>query len=91
VFEGTVVALEIINPDPRYSKVHLIEPAPWGTCAGAGRSWSYSGVLKWQARQLAQLDMVERATVYDALAFTPPGGYVKGRPAPCRSHGSSSS
>jgi len=40
------------------------------------------GVLKWQARQLAQLDTVERATVYDALAFTPPGGYVKDRPAP---------
>jgi hypothetical protein len=39
-------------------------------------------VLKWQARQLVQLDTVERATVYDALAFAPPGGYVKDRPAP---------
>ncbi len=39
-------------------------------------------MLKWQARQLAQLDTVERATVYDALAFTLPGGYVKDRSAP---------
>src|SRR5450755_4125482 len=29
-WKGAVVALEIINPDPRYSKVHLIEPAPLG-------------------------------------------------------------
>jgi hypothetical protein len=92
------VALEIINPDPRYSKVHLIEPAPLGYLHLAadvqaphrpgpvlrrGRpKLQLLGVLKWQARQLAQLDTVERATVYDALAFTPPGGYVKGRPAP---------
>src|SRR5450759_4442355 len=29
-WKGAVVALEIINPDPRYSKVHLIETAPLG-------------------------------------------------------------
>ncbi len=92
------MALELVNPDPRYGKVHLIEPAPLGYLHLAAdvqaprrpgpvlrRSrdkHQLLGVLKWQARQLAQLDTVERATVYDALAFAPPGGYVKGRPAP---------
>jgi len=90
--------LEIVNPNPRYSTVHLIEPAPLGYLHLAadvqaahrpgpvlrrGREkLQLLGVLKWQARQLAQLDIVERATVYDALAFAPPGGYVRGRPAP---------
>jgi len=92
------MALELVNPDPRYGKVHLIEPAPLGYLHLAAdvqaahrpgpvlrRSrdkHQLLGVLKWQARQLAQADTVERATVYDALAFTPPGGYVKARPAP---------
>src|SRR5260221_341412 len=40
------------------------------------------GVLKWQARRLAEADTVEGATVYDATAFTQPGGYVRDRPAP---------
>src|SRR5450759_1430198 len=67
---------------------------PWGTCTWPptcrprtaqarvlrrGRpKLQLLGLLKWQARQLAQRDTGERATVYDALAFTPPGGYVKG-------------
>jgi hypothetical protein len=92
------MALELAHPDPRYAKVHLIEPAPLGYLHLAAdlqaphrpgpvlrRSrdkHQLLGVLKWQARQLAQLDAIERATVYDALAFTPPGGYVKDRPAP---------
>jgi hypothetical protein len=92
------MALELVDPDPRYGKVHLIEPAPLGYLHLAGdvqaahhpgpvlrRSrdkHQLLGVLKWQARQLAQLDTVERVTVYDALAFTQPGGYVKDRPAP---------
>src|SRR6266516_2384822 len=92
------MALELVNPDPRYGQVHLIEPAPLGYLHLAAdvqaprrpgpvlrRSrdkHQLLGVLKWQARQLAQADTVERATVYDALAFTPPGGYVKTRPAP---------
>jgi len=42
---------------------------------------SLFGVLKWQARQLAGLDAVERVTVYDAVVFAPPGGDVKDRPA----------
>src|SRR5215470_1836037 len=92
------MALELANPDPRYSKVHLIEPAPLGYLHLAGdveaphrpgpvlrrsrQKHQLLGILKWQARQLAQMDAVERATVYDAIAFTPPGGYVKDRPAP---------
>jgi hypothetical protein len=38
------------------------------------------GVLKWHARQLAQLDTVEHATVFDAIAFTPPVGDIENRP-----------
>jgi hypothetical protein len=83
-------AFELAHPDPRYSRVHLIEPAPLGYLHLAAdvqaphrpgpvlrRSrdkHQLLGVLKWQARQLVQLDTVERATVYDALAFAPPGG-----------------
>jgi hypothetical protein len=37
------------------------------------------GVLKWQGRQLAGLHAVEWVTVYDTVAFAPPGGYVKDR------------
>ena len=88
--------LELVNPDPRYSKVHLIEPAPLGYLHLAAdvqaphrpgpvlrRSrdkHQLLGVLKWQAKQVAQLDTVERVTVYDAIAFTPPAGDIKNRP-----------
>jgi hypothetical protein len=90
----------IVNPNPRYGKVHLVEPAPLGYLHLAAdveaahlpgpvlrRSRDKQqlfGVLKWQARQLAQLDTVERVTVYDAIAFTPPGGDVAGRSTPLR-------
>jgi hypothetical protein len=92
------MALELVNPDPRYGRVHLIEPARLGYLHLAAdvqaahrpgpvlrRTWQKHqllGVLKWQARRLAQADTVERATVYDATVFTQPGGYVKNRPAP---------
>lgn len=92
--------VEIVNPNPRYGKVHLVEPAPLGYLHLAAdveaphrpgpvlrRSRDKQqlfGVLKWQARQLAQLDTVERVTVYDALAFAPPGGDVAGRSASLR-------
>jgi len=88
--------LELVNPDPRYTKVHLIEPAPLGYLHLAAdvqaahrpgpvlrRSRDKQqllGVLKWHARQLAQLGTVESATVYDAIAFTPPAGDIKNRP-----------
>src|SRR5258708_8744001 len=92
------MALELANPDPRYSKVHLIDPAPLGYLHLAAdvqaahrpgpvlrRSRDQQqllGVLKWQARQLAQLDTVDRATVYEAFAFTRPRGYLQNRPTP---------
>jgi hypothetical protein len=40
------------------------------------------GVLKWQARQPAGLDAVERVTVYDAVMFAPPGRDAGAAPAP---------
>ena len=92
------MALELVNADPRYGKVHLIEPTPLGYLHLAAdvqaphfpgpvlyrtrQKHQLLGALKWQARRLAQADTVERATVYDAIAFAPPGGYVKNRPAP---------
>ena len=40
------MSLELANPDPRYSKVHLIEPAPLGylhlaaaSLSGASMHW----------------------------------------------------
>ena len=92
------MALELVNADPRYGKVHLIEPAPLGYLHLAAdvqaphhprpvghrtrQKHQLLGALKWQARRLAQADTVERATVYDAIAFTPPSGYAKNRPSP---------
>jgi len=89
--------VELVNKDPRYSKVHLINPAPLGylhlaaevrAAHGPGPVLRRSrdkqqlfGVLKSQARQLAGLAAVERVTVYDAVVFAPPGGDVKDRPA----------
>lgn len=90
--------VELVNPDPRYTRVHLIDPAPLGYLHLAGQvqgahrpgpvlrrsrdKHQLLGVLKWQARQLAELDAVERVTVYDAVVFAPPGGDVKDRTAP---------
>jgi predicted component of type VI protein secretion system len=89
--------VELVNKDPRYSKVHLIDPAPLGYLHLAAEvqaahrpgpvlrrsrdKQQLFGVLKWQARQLAGLDAVERVTVYDAVVFAPPWGDVKDRPA----------
>lgn len=90
--------VELVNPDPKYGKVHLTDPAPLGYLHLAadvqathrpgpvlrrGRDkHQLLGVLKWQARQLSQLDAVERVTVYDAVAFAPPGGYARDRATP---------
>jgi len=90
--------VELVNPDPRYGKVHLIEPAPLGYLHLAGEvqaarrpgpvvrrsrdKHQLLGVLKWQARQLAGLDAVERVTVYDAVMFAPPGADAGAAPAP---------
>lgn len=89
--------VQLVNQDPRYGKVHLVEPAPLGYLHLAAdveaahrpgpvlrRSRDKQqlfGVLKWQARQLARMQEVETVTVYDALGFTPPGGDVKGQAA----------
>ena len=89
--------VQLVNQDPRYGKVHLVEPAPLGYLHLAAdveaahrpgpvlrRSRDKQqlfGALKWQARQLAQLDAVETVTVYDALGFSPPGGDAKGQAA----------
>jgi hypothetical protein len=89
--------VELVNPNPRYGKVHLIEPTSLGYVHLAAEvqaahrpgpvlrrsrdKHQLLGVLKWQARQLTELDAVERVTVYDAVAFAPPGGEVKDRAA----------
>jgi hypothetical protein len=85
-----MASVQLVNEDPRYGKAHLVEPAPLGYLHLAAdvaaphrpgpllrRSRDKQqlfGVLKWQARQLAQLEPVEAVTVYDALAFVPPSG-----------------
>jgi len=87
--------VQLVNPDSRYGKAHLVEPAPLGYLHLAAdveaAHWpgpvlrrsrdkqQLLGVLKWQARKLAQLETVETVTVYDALGFTPPGGDPKAR------------
>lgn len=87
--------VDVVNPDPRYGKVHLIDPAPLGYLHLAadvqaahrpgpvlrrGRDLQQLlGVLKWHARELARHDAVERVTVFDAVAFAPPGGAVSRR------------
>jgi len=92
--------VQLVNKDPRYGKVHLVEPAPLGYLHLAAdveaAHWpgpvlhrsrdkqQLFGVLKWQARQLAELEAVQTVTVYDALAFTPPGGDAKGQSARLR-------
>jgi hypothetical protein len=89
--------VQLVNQSPRYGKVHLIEPAPLGYLHLAAdveaAHWpgpvlhrskdkeQLFGVLKWQARKLAQLEAVETVTVYDALGFSPPGGDAKGQAA----------
>lgn len=89
--------VQLVNQDPRYGKVHLIEPAPLGYLHLAAdveaahrpgpllrRSRDKEqlfGVLKWQAKQLAQQEAVETVTVYDALAFIPAYGDATSRSA----------
>jgi len=90
--------VQLVNPDPRYANVHLIDPAPLGylhlaantearappgtRAASQSDQHQVLGLLKWQARQLAELHAVERVTLYDAVAFAPPG--VTARTGPRR-------
>lgn len=85
--------LHIVNPDPRYSRVALIEPTTLGYIHVAAEvqprpapfvpnSREKSKLLAQLlavARQLEQLPDVEKATVFDAVAFAPPSGYVRER------------
>jgi len=83
--------LTIVNADSKYTAVKLIEPTTLGYIHmaaevaprrlpflpnGRGKS-ALLRKLKELARQLERLDAVERATVFDALAFAPPSAYVQ--------------
>jgi hypothetical protein len=85
--------LEIVNPQPKYQKVTLIEPPPLGYLHVAaavdpprgrtpfpGKSPQKAALLtqlQSLARQLERLDTVEKATVYRAILVAPPAGYAK--------------
>jgi hypothetical protein len=85
--------LRIVNPDPRYARVALIEPTTLGyILVGAEvhprrAPFVPSGhdkkallaQLATLARALEQLDGVAKVTVFDALAFAPPSAYVRQR------------
>jgi hypothetical protein len=87
------MAVHIVNPDPRFSKVALIEPRPFGYIHIAasvrpgplpfvlrGRRVSeFLGRLKTLARQLEAVDSVLKATVYHARAIAPLSSYLKSR------------
>jgi hypothetical protein len=76
--------LRLVNPDARYSKVRLIEPAPLGYLHVAAAVQALKrpgpvllsrersqlvGALKVLGRQLEQVPGVQRVTVYKAIAF----------------------
>jgi len=85
--------LEIVNPQPKYQKVTLIEPPPLGYIHVAaavdpprgrtpfpGKNPQKAALLtqlQSLARQLERLGTVERATVYRAILVAPPAGYAK--------------
>jgi hypothetical protein len=86
-----VHALHLVHPDPKYGRAPLVEPTTLGyILIGAQvqprpapfvpNSRDKTALLtrlQSVARQLAQLDAVERVTVYDAVAFAPPSAYVR--------------
>jgi hypothetical protein len=81
------VELQIVNPDPKYRAVSLIEPTtlgyvhvaaevrprslPFGARARGRGKSELVGGLKQIARELERLDAVETATIFDALASPP--------------------
>jgi hypothetical protein len=85
--EEPVVELQIVNPDPKYRAVSLIEPTtlgyvhvaaevrprslPFGARARGRGKSELVGGLKQIARELERLDAVETATIFDALASPP--------------------
>lgn len=82
---------QIVNPDPRYARIKLIEPATLGYIHIAaevqprrapflpnGRAkTALLARLNGIAHQLEQLDMVKKVTIFNAVAFAPPSAYVK--------------
>ncbi|HEY7125410.1 MAG TPA: hypothetical protein VH540_15760 [Ktedonobacterales bacterium] len=85
--------LQIVNPDPKYSRAALIEPTTLGYIHIAAEVHPRSAPfmpnssekskllaqLNTIGRQLEQLDTVEKVSVFDALAFAPPSTYAKER------------
>src|SRR6266536_2237366 len=75
--------LKIVNPQSRYGRVRLIEPAavePPARGPLPGRSAGKRALLanlKSLAGQLEGLETVEKATVYRATLVPPPAGYAK--------------
>jgi len=85
--------LEIVNPQPKFPPVTLIDPAPYGYVQLSavvdpprgrvpfpGRSHQKTALLTHLARlsrQLEGLEAVEKATVYRAIVTPPPSGYAK--------------
>jgi hypothetical protein len=90
------MALRIVNPQPNYPPVKLIEPAPLGYLHVAavvdpprgripfpGNSPQKAALLTRLTslvRQLERLSTVEKATVYRAILIAPPSGYAKQQP-----------
>jgi hypothetical protein len=88
--------LQLVNPQPRYAKVTLIQPPPLGYIHVAatvdpprgrapfpGRSPRKAALLtrlRALASQLARLGTVETATVYRAVLVAPPAGSAKQAP-----------
>ena len=86
--------LHLVNPDPRYSKVRLIEPAPLGYLHVAAEVRAPKrpgpvlfsrersqlvGALQVLGRQLEQVPGVQKVTVYEAIALGLPSAYVRQR------------
>lgn len=83
----------IVHPDPKYSRVRLIEPTTFGYLLVAAEvqprraPFLPNGRAKNQllarlreiALQLEQLDGVEKVTIFDGVAFAPPSAYVRER------------
>jgi hypothetical protein len=74
----------LVNPDPRYGRVRLIEPTTLGYLHLAAEvqprlpflpssrpKRAFLARLKQLARQLAQVEAVQRVTVYDAVGMPP--------------------
>jgi hypothetical protein len=77
--------LQIVNPDPKYGKIRLIEPTSLGYIHLAAtieprrlsflptgpRKSALLDELKHLAHELERLDTVEKVTIYDAIAQAP--------------------